>query len=138
MPAPENPNNEKMILKLVACSRCGNPFMIKKGHKSTDKLICDNCIKLEERIRLLTNSVIETQKVIEIDLKNFKNSLRLARSQQIKQKYFDKIKHSSDVLSKSIELIQKIKETSDEKYIDEYKFLFDQMKKEYKKESKIE
>ena len=71
-------------------------------------------------------------------MKNFKNSLRLARSQQIKQKYFDKIKHSSDVLSKSIELIQKIKETSDEKYIDEYKFLFDQMKKEYKKESKIE
>lgn len=131
MPAPENPNNEKLILKLVACSRCGNPFMVKKGEKGRTENICDNCIKLEERKRNLTNSVIKAQREIENDIKNFKSSLRLARSQQIKQKYFDKIKKTSDVLSKSIELLHKIEETNDEKYIDEYKTLFDQLKKDY-------
>ena len=131
MPAPDDPNNEKLILKLVACSRCGNPFMVKKGEKGKIENICDNCVKLEERKRTLTNSVINAQREIENDIKNFKSSLRLARSQQIKQKYFDKIKKTSDVLSKSIELLHKIEETNDEKYIDEYKILFDQLKKEY-------
>ncbi|MFX0011362.1 MAG: hypothetical protein ACFE9R_13685 [Candidatus Hermodarchaeota archaeon] len=131
MPAPEDPNNEKLILKLVACSRCGNPFMVKKGEKGKIENICDNCIKLEERKRTLTNSVIKAQREIENNIKSFKSSLRLARSQQIKQKYFDKIKKTSDVLSKSIELLHKIEDTNDEKYIDEYKILFDQLKKDY-------
>jgi uncharacterized Zn finger protein (UPF0148 family) len=131
MPAPEDPNNEKLILKLVACSRCGNPFMVKKGEKGRIENVCDNCIKLEERKRNLTNSVIKAQREIENDIKNFKSSLRLARSQQIKQKYFDKIKKTSDVLSKSIELLRKIEETNEEKYIDDYKTLFDRLKKDY-------
>ena len=44
---PES-NDEKLIVALVVCSRCGNPFMIKKGQKKTGTLICDNCIKLEQ------------------------------------------------------------------------------------------
>jgi uncharacterized Zn finger protein (UPF0148 family) len=135
MPAPID---DKLILELVACSRCGNPFMVKKGQKSSSELVCNNCIKLEVRKKQLANSVIESQKEIETSLKNLKNSLRLAKSQQIKQKYFDKIKQTSEILSKSIKLLHKIEETKDEKYIDEYKSLFDLMRKDYNKENKTE
>ena len=133
MSEPPDSNNDKLILELVACSRCGNPTMVKKGEKDLGGFVCDNCIRLEERKQKLTITVIKTQKEIEGDLKNFKNSLRLARSQQIKQKYFDKIKNTSEILTKSIELLHKIEDTKDEKYIDEYKKLFDQMRKDYEK-----
>jgi len=124
-------SKDKLILELVPCLRCGNPFMVKKGQKESGNLVCDNCIKLEQRKRQLSNIVIESQKEIETSIKDYKNQLRLAKSQQIKQLYFNKIKQNSDVLSRSIELLKKIEETNDEKYIDEYKKLFDKMKKEY-------
>ncbi|MFW9939307.1 MAG: hypothetical protein ACFFD5_16820 [Candidatus Thorarchaeota archaeon] len=127
---PDSDNN-KLILELVPCSKCGNPFMVKKGQKESGNLVCDNCIKLEQRKNQLTNSVIESQRKIESSIKDYKNQLRLAKSQQIKQLYFDKIKKNSDVLSRSIELLKKIEETNDEKYIEEYKKLFDKMKEEY-------
>ncbi|MFX1356769.1 MAG: hypothetical protein ACFFA8_05735 [Promethearchaeota archaeon] len=127
---PDSDNN-KLILELVPCSKCGNPFMVKKGQKESGHLVCDNCIKLEQRKNQLTNSVIESQRKIESSIKDYKNQLRLAKSQQIKQLYFDKIKKNSDVLSRSIELLKKIEETNDEKYIEEYKRLFDKMKEEY-------
>ena len=127
MPEPK----DKLIVELVECSRCGNPFMIKKGQKKSGELICDNCIKLEQRKKQLTDSVIESQKKIESSIKGYKNSLRVASSQQIKQLYFDKIKKNSTVLNKSVELLKKIEETNDEKYIEQYKKLFDKMKKEY-------
>jgi len=127
---PDSEDN-KLILELVPCSKCGNPFMVKKGQKESGNLVCDNCIKLEERKKQLTSSVIASQKQIETSIKDYKNQLRLAKSQQIKQLYFNKIKQNSDVLSRSIELLKKIEETNDEKYIDEYKKLFDKMKKEY-------
>jgi len=57
MPEP----NDKLIVALVECSRCGNPFMIKKGQKKSGELICDNCIKLEQRKKQLTDSVIESR-----------------------------------------------------------------------------
>ena len=127
MPEP----NDKLIVALVECSRCGNPFMIKKGQKKTGELICDNCIKLEQRKKQLADSVIESQKKIESSIKGYKSSLRVAKSQQIKQLYFDKIKKTSTVLNESVELLKKIEDTNDEKYIEQYKKLFEKMKKEY-------
>lgn len=131
-------NDNKLIVKLITCSRCGNPFMIKKEQKDSGENICDNCIKLAQRKKQLKDSVLESQKEIENSIKNFKTSLRLAKSQQIKQKYFDKIKHTSEALSRSIELLNKIEETKDEKYIDEYRTLFEQMKKEHANKNTIE
>ena len=127
-------NDDKLIVALVVCSRCRNPFMIKKGQKRTGNLVCDNCIKLEQRKKELTDSVKESQKEIEDSIKGYKSSLRVAKSQQIKQIYFDKIKKTSDVLTKSVELLKKIEETNEEKYIEEYKKLFDKMKEDYKEE----
>ncbi len=127
MPEP----NDKLIVALVECSRCGNPFMIKKGQKKGGKLICDNCIKLEQRKKQLADSVIESQKDLESSIKGYKSSLRVAKSQQIKQLYFDKLKKTSTVLNNSVELLKKIEETNDEKYIEQYKKLFEKMKKEY-------
>ena len=127
MPEP----NDKLIVALVECSRCGNPFMIKKGQKKSGELICDNCIKLEQRKKQLADSVIESQKNIESSIKGYKSSLRVAKSQQIKQLYFDKLKKTSTVLNNSVELLKKIEETNDEKYIEQYKKLFEKMKKEY-------
>ncbi len=127
MPEP----NDKLIVALVECSRCRNPFMIKKGQKKSGKLICDNCIKLEQRKKQLADSVIESQKDLENSIKGYKSSLRVAKSQQIKQLYFDKLKKTSTILNNSVELLKKIEETNDEKYIEQYKKLFEKMKKEY-------
>ncbi len=127
MPEP----NDKLIVALVECSICGNPFMIKKGQKKTGELICDNCIKLEQRKKQLADSVIESQKNLENSIKGYKSSLRVAKSQQIKQLFFDKIKKTSTVLNNSVELLKKIEETNDEKYIEQYKNLFEKMKKEH-------
>ena len=130
---PES-NDDKLIVALVSCSRCGNPFMIKKGQKKTGNLVCDNCIKLEQRKKQLSDSVKASQKEIQDTIKTYKSSLRVAKSQQIKQIYFDKIKKKSDDLTRSVELLKKIEETNDEKYIEEYKKLFDKIKEEYKEE----
>jgi hypothetical protein len=108
--------------------------MIKKGQKKTENLVCDNCIKLAQRKRQLADSVKASQKDIENTIKGFKASLRVAKSQQIKQIYFDKIKKTSDVLTQSVELLKKIEETNDEKYIEDYKKLFDKMKEDYKED----
>ncbi len=127
---PES-NEDKLIVALVVCSSCGNAFMIKKGQKKSDNLVCDNCIRLKQRKKQLTESVKESQKDIESSIKGYKNSLRVAKSQQTKQMYFDKIKKTSNTLNKSVELLKNIEETNDEKYIEEFKELFEEMKKEY-------
>ncbi len=124
-------NENKLVVALVACSRCGNAFMIKKGQKKTDDLVCDNCIRLEQLKKKLTESVKESQKEIESSIKGYKNSLRIAKSQKIKQIYFDKIKKTSNTLNNSVDLLKKIEETNDEKYIEEFKKIFEEMKKEY-------
>ena len=121
-------NDNKLIVKLVACSRCGNAFMTDDVKRESKNLVCDNCIKLEQRKKSLSDSVMESQKETETNIKEFKTQLRSAKSQQIKQLYFDKIKEESDYLSKSIELLKKIEETNDEKYIEEYKKLFEKLK----------
>ena len=130
---PES-NDNKLIVALVECSRCGNPFMIKKGQKKTGNLVCDNCIKLERRKKQLADSIKKSQKEIENSIKSLKSSLRVAKSQQIKQIYFEKIKKTSNVLNKSVELLKKIEETNEEKYIEEFKDLFEKMKEEYQEE----
>ena len=127
---PDSDDN-KLIVKLVQCSRCGNAFMIQKGQPKTEELVCDNCLKLEERKKNLSHSVEASQKQMEGNIKDYKNQLRTAKSQQIKQLYFEKIKEQSTALSKSVELLKKIQETNDEKYIEEYKKLFEKMKEEY-------
>ncbi|MHA2430342.1 MAG: hypothetical protein ACXACC_04820 [Promethearchaeota archaeon] len=123
-------NENKLIVKLVKCSRCGNPFMIKKGGKESEELICENCIKLEQRKKQLVNSVIGSQKKIEISIEKIKNELKLAKSQYRKDLYKEKIKKRSETLTKSVELLQKIRDTDDEKYIDDYKKLFEKLKQD--------
>ncbi|MFX1495934.1 MAG: hypothetical protein ACFFBH_00260 [Promethearchaeota archaeon] len=127
---PDSDEN-KFVVKLIKCSRCGNPFMIKKGEKRAGELICENCIKLEQRKRQLSDSIIESKKKIEISIEKIKNQLKLAKSQYRKEFFKDKIKNRSEAMTKSVELLQKIKETNDEKYIDEYKKLFEKLKESY-------
>ncbi|MFX1296894.1 MAG: hypothetical protein ACFFD2_18810 [Promethearchaeota archaeon] len=102
--------------------------MIKKGGKESGELICENCIKLEQRKKQLANSVKASQKKIEISIEKIKNELKLAKSQYRKDLYREKIKKRSETLTRSVELLQKIRDTDDEKYIDEYKKLFEKLK----------
>ena len=123
-------NNDKFVLKLVPCVRCGNPFMIKKDHQSTGGIICDNCIKLEQRKKQLASSVIESQKEIETSIKSYEDKLEKAETPDNKKMFYEKIKKQSEILSKSVDLLKKIEETNDEKYIEEYKKLFEKLKEE--------
>ncbi len=126
-------NDEKLIVELVACSRCGNPFMVEKRKKSSGDLVCDNCIKLEQRKKQLAlgviDNVIESQKEIGDSIMEVKN--KISQSQSNKQFFLEKIKRKSEALTKSIELLQKIDETKEEKFIDEYKKFFEKLKKDY-------
>lgn len=126
-----NSDDKNFVLELVPCSRCGNPFMKPKGTKPSDEMVCENCIKLEERKKQLSESVKDVQKDIESSIKDFKNQLRLAKSQKTKELYFDKIKDRSKLLSRSVELLKKIAETKNEKYIEEYKALYERLKQDY-------
>jgi len=123
-------NDDKFILKLVPCPRCGNPFMIKNNQKYASEIVCDNCIKLEQRKKQLTSSVIESQNEIKTSIKQYEDQLESAKTQDTKKFFYEKIKKQSEILTKSIELLKKIEKTSDEKYIEEYKILFEKLKKE--------
>ena len=134
-----NSNSDKLLLELVACERCKNPFMMNKGEKLSkqergEEIVCDNCIKLEERkIKLelgVINSVIESHKEIEASILEVKDNIDISKAHFNKQQFLEKIKKKSEVLIKSIELLQKIDESNEEKYIDDYKKLFDKLKKE--------
>ncbi|MFX1570948.1 MAG: hypothetical protein ACFFCV_21625 [Promethearchaeota archaeon] len=132
---PDSNSNKLTDLELIACDRCKNPFMIPKGEKlrkkqNNEEIVCENCIKLEERKKLLTSSVIESQKEIEISIKEIKNKIETAPTQDIKNTFYEKIKRQSEILTKSLELLKKIEETNDEKYIEEYKKLFEKLKKQ--------
>ncbi|MFX1378159.1 MAG: hypothetical protein ACFFA4_03625 [Promethearchaeota archaeon] len=123
-------NNDKFVLKLIPCVRCGNPFMVKNDQPKSGDVICDNCIKLEERKKQLASSVIESQKEIKSSIKEYEDKIQFEESQEIKKIFYDKIKKQSEILTRSIELLKKIEETNDETYIEEYKRLFDKLKKE--------
>ncbi len=126
-------NTDKLLLELVACSRCKNPFMMQKGEKlrkqeNNEEIVCENCIKLEERKKQLTSSVIESQNIIKTSIKEYEDKLETAETQDTKKIFYEKIKRQSEILSRSVELLKKIEETNDEKYIEEYKQLFEKLK----------
>jgi hypothetical protein len=128
-------NTDKLLLELAACDRCKNPFMMQKGEKirkqeNNEEIVCENCIKLEERKKKLTSSVIESQNEIKTSIKNYEDKLETAETQDTKKIFYEKIKEQSEILTKSVALLKKIEETNDEKYIEEYKQLFEKLKKE--------
>lgn len=128
---PENNELSKLVVELKSCSRCGNAFMIKKGDELLE-LVCDNCIKLEQRKRELEigvlEDVIEVGNRMEDSINEMKDQLTVHRSVFNKQFFLDKIKKQTQALMKSIELIEKIEDSNDEKYLEEYKNLFNKMK----------
>jgi hypothetical protein len=128
-------NTDKLVLELVACDRCKNPFMMQKGEKlrkeeKNEEIVCENCLKLEERKIQLASSVAKSQEEIRKSIKGYENQLELEKSQEKKNIFYEKIRKKSEILTKSVELLKKIEETNQEKYIDEYKKLFEKLKKE--------
>lgn len=128
-------NADKFVLELVGCSRCNNPFMMQKGEKLSkqekkEEIVCENCIKLEQRKKQLASSVIESQNEIKSAIKEYEDKLELEKSQEKKKVFYEKIKKQSEILTKSIDLLKKIEETNDEKYFEEYKKHFEKLKKE--------
>ncbi|MFX1313812.1 MAG: hypothetical protein ACFFHD_14570 [Promethearchaeota archaeon] len=133
-------SNSLAELELISCDRCKNPFMMKKGEKlkkkqNNEEIVCENCIKLEIRKKQLElgvlNNAIESHKEIEASIMEVKEKIDISKAQFNKQQFLEKIKKKSQSLTKSIELLQKIDETNDEKFIDEYKKLFDKLIEEY-------
>ncbi len=132
-------NADKLLLELVACDRCKNPFMMKKGEKlrkqeNNEEIVCENCIKLEERKKQLElgviNNVIVTHKEIEASILEIKDKIDISKTEFNKQLFLERIKKRSQALTKSIELLQKIDESNDEKYIENYKKLFEKLKED--------
>ncbi len=131
-----NDKDSKLLLKLTPCTRCGNPFMINKGDDPSE-FICDNCIKLKKRKRELQigvlNHVIESENKMGASVNEMMNQLTITRGTFNKEFFLENIKRRAQALNKSIELIEKIEETNDDNYIDEYKDLFQKMKKDLDK-----
>ena len=132
MPDP-NDKDPKLLLKLTPCIKCGNPFMINKGDDPSE-FICDNCKILDQRKRELQvgvfDNVIKVENDMEASINEMKSQLNVNKGQFNKQFFLEKIKKRAVTLAKSIDLIEKIEETKDEKYIDEYKDLFNKLKEE--------
>jgi len=120
--------------ELVPCERCSNPFLIDKNQQLTG-IVCENCIKLEQRKRALQlgrfKDVIANETIMDDSIKEMTNTLTISKGKFNKTFYIEKIKKRAQALWKSIELIEKIEETNDEKYIDEYKDIFEKLKKGY-------
>jgi len=132
-------NADKLLLELVACDRCKNPFMMKKGEKlrkqeNNEEIVCENCIRLEERKKQLElgvlNNVIKSHKEIEASILEVKDKIDISKSEFNKQLFLERIKKRSQALTKSIELLQKIDESNEEKYIETYKKLFEKLKED--------
>ncbi len=128
-------NADKLVLELVACDRCKNPFMMQKGEKlrkqeKNEEIVCENCIKLEQRKIQLASSVVKSQEEIRTSIKEYEQQLGLEKSQEKKNIFYEKIKKQSEILSKSVELLKKIEKSNEEKYIEEYKKLFEKLKRE--------
>ncbi|MGV9171738.1 MAG: hypothetical protein ACOC44_01050 [Promethearchaeia archaeon] len=134
MPQPKkDKKNSKLQVKLVTCQRCGNAFMKEKDSDPND-LICDNCKELAKRKKELQievmDNVIDVENKMEDSIREMKDQLKLTKGKFNKQFFMDKIKSRAASLSKSIELLEKIEETNDEKYFEEYRNLFSKIKKD--------
>ena len=128
-------NADRLVLELVACDRCKNPFMMQKGEKlkkqeKNEENVCENCIKLEQRKIQLASSVVKSQEEIRTSIKDYEHQLGLEESHEKKNLFYEKIKKQSEILTKSVELLKKIEKTNQEKYIGDYKKLFEKLKKE--------
>ena len=132
-------NADKLVLELVVCDRCKNPFMMQKGEKlkkqeNNEEIVCENCIKLEKRKKQLElgviDKVIESHKEIEASIMEVKEKIDVSKATFNKKQFLEEIKKKSQTLTKSIDLLQKIDETNEEKFIEEYKKLFENLKKE--------
>ena len=66
---------------------------------------------------------------MEKSIAEMKNNLTVSKGQLNKQSFLEQIKKRSQTLTQSIELLQKISESKDEKFLEQYKKLFDQLKK---------
>jgi len=132
-------NADKLLLELVACDHCKNPFMMNKGDKlrkqeNNEEIVCGNCIKLEERKKQLElgviENVIESHKEIETSILEVKDKIDTSKTKFNKQLFLERIRKRSQALTKSIELLQKIDESTEEKYIEDYKKLFEKLKED--------
>ena len=131
---PGNNDKEMPVLELRPCSRCKNPFMVEIGEDKKE-LVCENCIKLEQRKRELQvgvfKKVIEVKNKMENSIKEMTNSLTISKGTFNKKFYLSKIKKRAEALWKSIELVEKIEETNDEKYLNKYLDLFEKLKEDF-------
>ena len=80
-------NADRLVLELVACDRCKNPFMMQKGEKlrkqeKNEEIVCENCIKLEQRKISLASSVVKSQEEIRTSIKEYEQQLGLEKSQE--------------------------------------------------------
>ncbi len=116
-----NDNKGSLLGELKACSNCNNAFMAKPG-----ETVCSNCIALEKRKKELSRGVNEWKEELEGSIKEMKHQIEQIQSK--KEMFLQRIKNRSSLVKESIELLKKIDETQDEKYIDEYKALFEKMK----------
>jgi len=119
---PNNENKRSLLGELKACEKCKNAFMAKPG-----ETVCPNCIALEKMKKELSRGVNEWKSELEGSIEEMKHQVEEIQSK--KEMYLQKIKERSSLVRESIELLKKIDETHDEKYIDEYKALFEKMKK---------
>jgi len=120
---PDNNNKGSLLGEFKACERCKNAFMAQPG-----ETVCENCIKLEQRKKELSEGVTEWKSELEGSIKTMENEV--VQIQNKKQQFLDRIKNRTALVNKSIDLLKKIEETQDEKYIEEYKALFEKMKNE--------
>ena len=132
IPDPNSGEN-KLVVHLVTCERCKNPFMKQKGDDLTD-LVCDNCKKLRQRkcelqLKVLDN-FIEVENKMEDSIKEMKNQLTDTRGEFNKEFFLEKIKKRAQDLAQSVELLEKIEDSSEEKFVDKYKELFEKMKRD--------
>ena len=118
---PNNENKGSLLGELKACEKCKNAFMAKPG-----ETVCPNCIALEKLKKELSRGVNKWKKELEGSIKEMKHQVEEIQSK--KEMYLQRIRNRSALVKESINLLKKIDETQDEKYIDEYKALFEKMK----------
>ncbi|MFX1239448.1 MAG: hypothetical protein ACFFAS_13410 [Promethearchaeota archaeon] len=118
-----NEKNGKLLGELKACSKCKNPFMAKQ-----DQTVCDNCVKLVKLKQELSQGVNSWKDELEGSIKDME--IEVKEIQNKKQLFLERIKKRTALVNRSIDLLKKINETQDEKYINEYKTLFEKMKNE--------
>ena len=105
-----------------------------KKQDNNEEIVCDNCLKLEERKNQLElgvlNDAIQSHKEIEASIREVKEEFDISKSLSKKQQYLEKIKKKAVSLTKSIELLQKIDDSHEERFIEEYKKLYEKMKED--------